>query len=356
MTLIKQSQDYERGGTQKDEYAVDELVLVNCPFCGSDRRTCIYREHGALEVSQCGACALIYTSPRVKSPEEVYWGNSETYYAEARLIFAGKAGHHRDPNYLEELDLIKRYKPAGRFLDVGCNMGMLLRHVRKMGWTAVGVEPSPSLSRLAIQRFDLDVHNCFLGELPDRLAGSFDVIALSDVLEHISDPLTFLRQAGRFLAPDGILYIKVPNARWNIFKQAMLRLAGKAPKQGVWDSYEHVVHYTDHTLSMMLKKAGFRPIKMTIGKPVQLPVWQELVGHYYQYPSPAILDWQRRLGRSFFYWLSWPERVCRFGSVGHFAPNLVVVASAAAARPDATDITKPVEPIPPPARRSLDTP
>ena len=329
MTLIKQSQDYQRGGTQKDEYSPEELLVVNCPFCGSAERIRIYQEHGAVGVSQCRACSLIYTSPRLKSPEEVYWGNSDTYYAEARLIFEGKAGHHRDPNYLEELNLIKRYKPAGRFLDVGCNMGMLLRHVRRMGWTGVGVEPSPSLSRLAIEHFGLDVHNCFLHELPDRLEGSFDVIALSDVLEHISDPLAFLKQAARFLAPDGILYIKVPNARWNAFKQSRLKLAGKAPKQGVWDSYEHVVHYTDRTLASMLNKAGFSRLKMTIGKPIQLPIWQELVGHYYQYPLPGMLDWRRRFGRSAFYWLSWPERLCRLGSIGAFAPNLVVVARAA---------------------------
>jgi SAM-dependent methyltransferase len=196
-----------------------------------------------------------------------------------------------------------------------------------MGWTAVGVEPSPSLSRLGVEHFGLDVYNCFLNELPSRLDGSFDVIALSDVFEHISDPLAFLKETSRFLAPDGILYIKVPNARWNSFKQAMLRLAGKAPKQGVWDSYEHVVHYTDRTLAAMLEKAGYRSLKTTIGKPIQLPIWQELVGHYYQYPLPGLLDWRRRLGRSVFYWLSWPERLLRLGSIGWFAPNLVVVAS-----------------------------
>src|SRR5438876_4242589 len=168
MALIKQSQDYQRGGTQKDEYRLEELLVVNCPFCGSDQRTRIYQEHGAVGVSQCRACSLIYTSPRLKSPEEVYWGNADTYYSEARLIFEGKAGHHRDPNYLEELNLIKRYKPSGRFLDVGCNMGMLLRHVRNTGWTGVGVEPSPALSTLAVEQLHLDVYNCFLHELPEK--------------------------------------------------------------------------------------------------------------------------------------------------------------------------------------------
>jgi SAM-dependent methyltransferase len=333
VTLISQSQDYERGGTQKDHYSESDVVVVACPLCGSHRRNQVYTEHGVIVVSQCQSCSLIYTSPRLKAPEEVYWGNSDTYFSEARLIFEGKATHHRDPNYREELELIRRYKPSGRFLDVGCNMGMLLRHVRQMGWTAVGVEPSPSLSRLGVEHLNLDVYNCFLHELPAGLESSFDVIALSDVFEHISDPLGFLGQASRFLAPGGILYVKVPNARWNIFKQVTLKAMGQAPKQGVWDSYEHVVHYTDRTLKMMLNKAGFDVKKMTIGKPVQLPAWHQYIGRYYQYPSPLALDWRRQFGRVAFYWLSWPERVIRAGSIGWFAPNLVAIASLSKSTP-----------------------
>lgn len=326
MSLIKETQDYERGGTQKNEYAADEVVRVACPLCGSERRSPIYREHGTLEVSRCESCSLMYTSTRVKSPEQVYWGNANTYLEEARLVFQGKAAHHRDPNYLEELELIKTFKPAGRFLDVGCNMGMLLRHVKKMGWIGIGVEPSPTLSRLAIEQLGLEVYNCFLHELPEKERESFDVVALSDVLEHITEPIEFLNVAARYLKLDGLLYIKVPNGRWNLFKQKVLGLIGKAPKQGVWDSYEHVVHYTDRTLAKMLDRAGFDVVKVSIGRAIQVPVWHQYVGHYYLYSTPFLFDWKRQLGRSAFYWLSWPERVCRGGSIGWLAPNVVALA------------------------------
>lgn len=326
MSLIQETQDYERAGTQKDEYSDDEVIIVPCPLCGSSERVPVYKEHGALVVSRCGACSLLYTSTRIKAPERVYWGSAENYYNEARLVFEGKAAHHRDGNYMEELRLIKRYRPTGRFLDVGCNMGMLLRHVRRMGWTAVGVEPSPTVSKLAAERHQLQVYNCFLHELPEHERGSFDVIALSDVLEHIVEPIEFLRQVDRWLAPRGVVYIKVPNGRWNLFKQRVLKLLGRAPKQGLWDAYEHVVHYTDRTLATMLNRAGFDVLQMTFGKPVQVPVWHEYVGRYYQYPTPWVLDWKRHLGRSACYWLAWPERLCRMGSIGWLAPNIVAVA------------------------------
>ena len=326
MPLIEESQAYVRGGTQKDHYSPEEVVTVPCPFCRSERRKKIYTEHGSIGISRCLSCSLLYACPRIKAPEKIYWGDPDLYYAEARLIFEEKAAHHRDPNYIEELELIKRYKPSGRFLDVGCNMGMLLRHVRKEGWSAVGVEPSPSISKLAVQHFGLTVYNCFLHELPECEQRAFDVIALSDVFEHIGEPLPFLKDVHRLLADDGILYVKVPNGRWNLYKQRTLELMGKRPAQGIWDSYEHVVHYTDKTLVRMLERAGFSIVRITIGKPIQTPVWHQYVGQYYQYPSPWTMDWKRRWGRSIFYWLSWPEQFFRFGSIGYFAPNIVALA------------------------------
>jgi SAM-dependent methyltransferase len=317
--------DYVRGGTQRGTYSPEETVTVPCPLCGSGDRRRIYTEHAALGISQCQACSLLYTSPRIKSPEQIYWGAEETYYAEAKLIFEGRARHHRDPNYREELDLIARYRPTGRFLDVGCSTGMLLRLVRERGWQAEGVEPSPSLARLASEQFRLTVHNCFLHEMPDELAGVFDVIALSDVFEHICSPKDFLRDAARLLAPDGIMYVKVPNARWNLLKQWALGLMGQRPEIGVWDSCEHVIHYTDSTLRQVLATAGLRTLRQTIARPVQTPIWHEWVGHYYQYPCPWALDWKRQTGRVVAHTLALAERLLRVGSIGYLSPNIAAI-------------------------------
>ncbi len=325
MQLIGEAQGYERGGTQKTEYTRDEVVAVPCPLCSSEERRLLYTEYGAIGVSQCVECTLVYTSPRIFSPEEVYWGDENVYYKESRLIFEGSAAHHRDPNYLEEIKFIEQYKQRGRILDVGCNMGMLLRLAVSRGWEAVGVDPSPSLSNLA-KKHGYRVYNSFLNEMPASEEGTFDVVAFSDVFEHITEPLAFLREAARFLKPDGVLYVKVPNVRWSIFKQKMLGMAGRHPKQGLWDSYEHVVHYSDKTLTRMLEKGGFEMLKIKLEPPVQTPNWHEYVGHYYQYPTPFFMDWKRKLVRSGCYYLSHIERILRGSSIGYLAPNIAAVA------------------------------
>lgn len=326
--MIATSKAYVRGGTQKDIYAPDELIEVACPLCASTRRKQLATEHQSVGVSECLDCELVYTSPRLISPERVYWGDIDTYFAEARMVFEGRAAHHRDPNYLTEIRSIERYKKGGRFLDVGCNMGMLLRLAVKRGWAGVGVEPSPALSELA-RKHGFPVHNCFLSEVPKCEDESFDVVAFSDVFEHITDPVGFLRQAARLLKPDGVLYVKVPNVKWSLFKQKAMGLARKRVAQGLWDSYEHVVHYSDKTLTAMLRLGGFKTLEIGLEPPIQIPNWHEYVGHYFQYPAPFLLDWKRQTGRALSYYLSLAERRLRFGSVGYLAPNLAAIAAKA---------------------------
>jgi 2-polyprenyl-3-methyl-5-hydroxy-6-metoxy-1,4-benzoquinol methylase len=325
MKLKAGSQDYVHGGTQKNEYRQDEVTEVLCPLCGTQECDRLYTEHGAIGISRCRQCSLIYTSPRIHSPEQIYWGDAETYYQEARLIFDGKASHHRDPNYLGEIKAIERFAKPGRLLDVGCNIGMLLRLAIRRGWDGVGLEPSPSLAGLA-KKHGFPVYNCFLHEVPEAENASFDVVAFSDVFEHITTPIAFLRDARRLLKPNGVLYVKVPNAKWSIFKMKALAMLGRRPAQGLWDAYEHIVHYTDKTLREMLSKGGFTILGLSTERPVQTPNWHEHVGAYYQYPTPWFMDIQRKLVRTVFYRLSGLERLLRFGSFGYFAQNLAAVA------------------------------
>ena len=317
--------DYERGGRQKDVYDETEAINVPCPLCEKDEYREIYKERGVLGIVQCKDCNLIYVNPRLKNPEEVYHGDAEKYFKEAKLIFEGKAAHHRDPNYLEDLKLIHQYKPTGNFLDVGTNMGFFLRNAKRWnGWNLYGVEPSPSLSDMARKYFGLNVKTAFLEEAGFE-SEFFDVVTMTDVFEHIANPDKILNEVRRIIKPDGILFIKVPNGLFNLFKFKMAKWMGRLKDYDIFDSYEHVVHYSDKTLNKMLVKYGFKVIKVKIGRPIQLPVWHKYVGHFYQYPSPWCLDYKRQTGRSLLYFLSKAEFYLFGKKVGYLAPNIVAI-------------------------------
>lgn len=136
-----------------------------------------------------------------------------------------------------------------RVLDVGCATGDLLLAIKARGNPNVaGVEPGAEASRIARSR-GLDV---FTGELeeadfPDE---SFDTVLASHTLEHVSDPLAFLQEVHRILAPGGAVILWLPNA--DSFEAAIFRR--------FWIGYDpprHLTTFTVGTLGRTLQSAGF---------------------------------------------------------------------------------------------------
>jgi len=318
--------DYERGGRQKEYYEREEVIERPCPLCCSDNNSAIYKERGNIGIVRCKMCGLIYVNPMVKEPEKNYWGDENKYFEEARLIFKGLAGHHRDLNYLEDLRTIEKIKPTGNFLDIGTNMGSFLRHTRGKKWNVIGVEPSPVLSNMARKHFGLNIKTAYLNNAGFEKE-YFDVVTMTDVFEHIADPKMMLEDIKKVIKKDGILFIKVPNGKYNLLKLWLAKITGKTKSHDIFDSYEHVTHYTHNTLKSMVEVCGFKVKKVIIGRPIQLPAWHKYVGHYYQYPSPWFLDWKNYVLRILFYWISRVERLLRFGSIGYFAPNIIMIAT-----------------------------
>ena len=317
--------DYRRGGTQKEIYGDSEVIRRECPLCAGDDCLLIHKERGAIGIVKCKRCGLVYTNPMVKEPEKNYWGDPARYYEEANLIFKSLARHHRDPNYLADLKIIEKFKPRGNLLDIGTNMGFFLRHAKGRQWNVVGIEPSPSLSEMARRYFGLNVKTTYL-ENAGFEDSFFDIVTMTDVFEHLPEPRHMLSLVRKVLKDDGIVFIKVPNGKYSMLKLGLAKIAGKTKDYDIFDSYEHIVHYAQESLSRMLQDCGFKVIKTYIGRPVQLPAWHKYVGHYYQYPSPWFLDAKNHVLRIVFHWISKAEFLLRLGKIGYFAPNIIVIA------------------------------
>lgn len=319
------SNDYIRGGTQKDYYSEDEVIQCDCPLCESNNYKLITKERGNLGVVQCNNCDLIYVNPRLKEPEKIYWGDGNKYFEEAKLIFEGKKGSHRDNNYIHDLKIIKKFKPIGRFLDIGTNMGFFLRKAQNFNWELFGVEPSPILSEMARKYFNLNVKTSFL-ENSEFESDYFDIITMIDIFEHITNPNEFLKEVYRILKNDGILFIKVPNGNYNKLKFKISTLLKKRENYDLFDSYEHVIHYTKKTITKMLSKNNFNIKKILISPPVQVPVWHHYVGHYYLYPSPICLDLKHFILRKLFYWIGILEYYLSLKQLLNFGSSISVIA------------------------------
>ena len=314
--------DYIHGGTQKDFYTPEEVEFRNCPLCDKNDYAEIYKERGNLGIVKCNNCEFIYANPKAKGSQENYFGDSSAFFQEARLIFVGKNVHHRDKNYEYEIQKIKLFKPSGKLLDIGTNMGFFLRKAKQAGFETEGVEPSPSLSEIARKYFQLNIHTDFLQNvnLPEN---NYDVITMIDVFEHVDNPIDMLNSVKRLLKNDGILCVKVPNGNYNVLKLKLARLLHREQQHDLFDSYEHVSHFSIKTMRKLLNQNGFEIIKVIIPIPIHPPVWAPLTGHYFQYPSPAILDWKKRAGRKLFWMIGKLELM--FGCKVSFAPDLMFI-------------------------------
>jgi SAM-dependent methyltransferase len=96
------------------------------------------------------------------------------------------------------------------FLDIGASRGDSLEVARQMGWEVRGIEFDPQTARAAAERLGIPVDAGPAAEVLPRL-GSYDLINMSHVLEHVPDPARLFEQAAAHLSPDGALLLRVPN-------------------------------------------------------------------------------------------------------------------------------------------------
>lgn len=130
-------------------------------------------------------------------------------------------GRMRDDRYLLEeqgrrqaarrlLDLVATHVPAGRLLDVGAGYGLLLDEARGRGYEVCGVELSAEGCRHARDTLALPVIQGGIEDVSLK-EGSFDAIVMTDVFEHLSDPVATLGRCAELLAPGGALVLTTPD-------------------------------------------------------------------------------------------------------------------------------------------------
>ncbi len=177
--------------------------------------------------------------------------------------------------------LVPRATPGGRILDLGCGAGRYLLLMRALGWDVVGVEPDATSRAVATGQGLAVVASLADGGLEP---GSFDVITLNHVIEHLEDPVGELRALRPLLAPGGRLGVATPN--WAAFGR---RLFGRS-----WYALEpprHLVLFAPPTLRATVEAAGFEVASLATRSSREGPVsWRRSwhLRHHRQPPRPVV--------------------------------------------------------------------
>jgi len=219
------------------------VEIAHCQICGSgDRRTKLV--DGPFTVCQCAACDFVYVTPRLhgealaKVYGEGYW-KSDNPKARGYADYAREASLYLK-TFKKRMALVKRWAaPSARVLDIGCAAGYFLQVMRAEGHPVLGIEPSEAIAQVA--RRELGDGIVFVGNLddaPESLGyreGSFDLVTMWDVIEHIPDPQAALRRARKLLAkgeaPDAVLEALSRGLTQKMLHGALAELHSASPEQ-----------------------------------------------------------------------------------------------------------------------------
>jgi len=167
---------------------------------------------------------------------------------------------------------------CGRLLDVGSGPGLFLAMGRARGWQVKGIEPSAQASAYSKEVLGLDVESTFLDHESAARLGQFDVVNLSEVLEHLPDPAEMLALTHKLLKPSGVISLVVPND-FNPLQMILRDRQGFSPW---WVSPPHHLNYFSHpSLKALVERQGFELLHMESTFPIDLflMMGKNYIGH-----------------------------------------------------------------------------
>ena len=225
--------------------------MHTCPICSSkksdeyivthDYRLATTRKPIPLRKCKNSECMHIWSS-NIPSDEEIKSFYKEEFYKHSK----------KKTDIITRLNRTKLLKCINRngekkILDVGAGDGGLVAFLKDNNFNAYGVEPSKSGRRFAkeVHGLELISKNIF-----DIHQGNYDVINLSHVLEHVTDPISMLTKIHNLLGANGFLSIEIPNIQsWEsaIFKSIYIHI----------DAPRHIHHFNENSFHIALSKAGF---------------------------------------------------------------------------------------------------
>jgi 2-polyprenyl-3-methyl-5-hydroxy-6-metoxy-1,4-benzoquinol methylase len=227
---------------------------IACPVCTDGARYRIVTVRWGVRIVKCLGCGLTFANPQPASADVEQYYDPQYFEQNAAKFLRFPLPDEVALRFDRYLGALRSVCPVGRVLDVGCGTGAFLTVARGAGYETKGIELSPYASQLGRERLGLDIRTGRLEELESPVP--FDVITMWDFLEHISDPVEILRAARRLLADDGHLLMTVPNVgSW--WARAM------GPRWVGFDkASEHLFYFTEKSLTGMLERAGFEPVKV----------------------------------------------------------------------------------------------
>lgn len=217
-----------------------------CVLCGAPWSA----QAGEPRIAPCPSCGVPTTVPppsRDVFSDELFFDGA---YGGARLA--------RTEQWLREaatrLRWVQQHVQGGTLLEIGSATGEFVTVAERAGFRATGLEASAWAAQQSARLTSSVVRADLVQWLEGQGRPVFDVVCFFHVLEHVHEPRAFLQPLVQALAPEGRMFIEVPNGAARDARDGARWLGSRLP--------DHVVHYREQDLVPLLESVGLRVVEV----------------------------------------------------------------------------------------------
>ena len=249
LTFLGRARGLWRGKFKSAATLPSELDCIrDCPACGYARpHAYLYKKNGCT-IWQCGDCGLGAADAIGFDPAAFYTGS---YFSGA--CSDGYADYQAAESVLRRefartVAFITTLRRGGRLLDLGCAYGFFLLEARKY-FDVAGIELADEAAA-SCRRAGLNVLSGIADAESLSGLGTFDVITLLDVIEHLPSPRETIALCRQHLNPGGIIVITTGD-----FSSPVARLMGAGWR--LMTPPQHLWFFTRESMRRLSRSLGF---------------------------------------------------------------------------------------------------
>lgn len=232
------------------------ITLTNCPICGSSATNKAFDaiDHFSTKeiftVCDCASCGFRFTNnfPSEENIGKYYDSADYISHSDSEKGIINRLYHFfRIKMLKKKIDLIASYTKDDslRLLDVGCGTGYFVQAALDRGWHVSAIEKNKQARESAIARTGIIIGD--ENKLWNMEAGSFGIVTLWHVLEHMEKLNESLEKLYEVLTYDGIMVIALPNHHAHDAQYY----------KDYWAAYDvprHLWHFSPDTVEKLLHK------------------------------------------------------------------------------------------------------
>lgn len=228
-----------------------------CYLCGESNIEVIrtkLRHDIRRNVLKCKDCGLVFLEKKERNLRDYYEKDYRRLYSPVigKEVSPSERFDIHLPFQQSRIEDIRPYlKPNMKALDIGCSLGYFLYALKDFVQECIGIELNKNDVEFARRKCGVKIYDCPLEETDIPLE-YFDIVFMLDVLEHIEDPIQFLRTVRRYIKPEGYIYIEVDN-----IDDSLISIYGIKGYSDFYYREPHLFYFSPETLKMVVERSGY---------------------------------------------------------------------------------------------------